>query len=210
VRCAGSQFDDAVVRAFVAVSIGRLRRVMGPSALVAQIPVLGPLLLTPTLGAAAPLASAAVVVGGLAGPAVLSHEAASRPTVVQAASATTSAGSEHGTTSADDTPEPAGPRQVPAAGEGAPAAGGPVATTPEAPPTTPTDPTDPTGPVPTVPPLPTTPTTTPPGLLTPVVDPVTDDVVDPVVDTVDELVPGLGVGDTVDDLRCLLPLLGCP
>ena len=32
VRCAGTQFDDAVVRAFVAVSIGKLRRIMGPSA----------------------------------------------------------------------------------------------------------------------------------------------------------------------------------
>ena len=41
-------------------------------------------------------------------------------------------------------------------------------------------------------------------------DPVTDDVVDPLVDTVDGLVPDLGRGDTVDDLQCLLPLLGCP
>jgi hypothetical protein len=43
-----------------------------------------------------------------------------------------------------------------------------------------------------------------------VLDPVDDDVVDPLVDTVDGLVPALGVDDTVDDLRCLLPLLGCP
>ena len=48
VRCAGTQFDDEVVRAFVAVSIGKLRRVMGPSAALAQIPVLGSLLLAPT------------------------------------------------------------------------------------------------------------------------------------------------------------------
>ena len=42
------------------------------------------------------------------------------------------------------------------------------------------------------------------------VDPVNEDVVDPLVDVVDGLVPGLGVGDTVDDIRCLLPILGCP
>jgi hypothetical protein len=42
-----------------------------------------------------------------------------------------------------------------------------------------------------------------------VVGPVTDDVVDPLVDTVDGLVPGLGVGETVDDVRCVLRLLGC-
>ena len=67
VRCAGTQFDEAVVRAFVAVSIGKLRRVMGPSAALAQIPVLGSLLLAPTIGAAAPLASAALAIGGLTG-----------------------------------------------------------------------------------------------------------------------------------------------
>ena len=54
VRCAGTQFDEEVVRAFVAVSIGRLRRTMGPSAALAQVPVVGSLLLAPTLGAAAP------------------------------------------------------------------------------------------------------------------------------------------------------------
>ncbi|MGH9062670.1 MAG: HD domain-containing phosphohydrolase [Acidimicrobiales bacterium] len=40
VRCAGTHFDPAVVRAFLGVSIGDLRRVMGPMALVAQIPLL--------------------------------------------------------------------------------------------------------------------------------------------------------------------------
>ena len=50
-----------------------------------------------------------------------------------------------------------------------------------------------------------------PGVLTPIVDPVNDDVVDPLVDTVDGLVPGIGLDDVVDDLRCILPILGrCP
>ena len=47
VRCAGTQFDEEVVRAFVAVSIGKLRRTMGPSAALAQIPVVGSLLARP-------------------------------------------------------------------------------------------------------------------------------------------------------------------
>ena len=42
------------------------------------------------------------------------------------------------------------------------------------------------------------------------IDPVTDEVVDPLVDTVDGLLPGLGLEDVVDDVRCLLPILGCP
>ena len=75
VRCAGTQFDDAVVRAFVAVSIGKLRRVMGPSAALAQIPVIGSVLLAPTIGAAAPLASAALAIGGLTGSAVIAEDA---------------------------------------------------------------------------------------------------------------------------------------
>jgi hypothetical protein len=39
---------------------------------------------------------------------------------------------------------------------------------------------------------------------------VTADVVDPLVDTVDGVLPELGVDDAVDDLLCLLPILGCP
>lgn len=187
VRCAGSQFDDVVVRAFVAVSIGRLRRVMGPSAVLAQVPVLGPLILTPTLGAAAPFASAAVVIGGLAGPAVLAEKLPPAPAVV----ATTPASG-------------AVTRDGGAGGSGAREATSSTTTRPDPPTATP--PRDPSAPA-----APTTTTTTrPAGPLDPVVDPVTDDVIDPLVDTVDELVPGLGVDDTVEDLRCLLPLLGCP
>ena len=42
-RCAGSQFDPAVVRAFLNVSLGRLRRVMGPVSWLAQLPFIGAL-----------------------------------------------------------------------------------------------------------------------------------------------------------------------
>lgn len=38
-RCAGEQFDPAVVRAFLAVGLGELRRVAGPLALVGVLPV---------------------------------------------------------------------------------------------------------------------------------------------------------------------------
>ncbi len=40
-RCAGTQFDPAVVRALLSLSIGRLNRVMGPITWVAQLPFLG-------------------------------------------------------------------------------------------------------------------------------------------------------------------------
>lgn len=78
-RCAGEQFDPAVVRAFLAVGLGELRRVAGPFALVGVLPVV-PLLqqgATRALGRASGVGSgatatvmpgvAAVVVGaGLA------------------------------------------------------------------------------------------------------------------------------------------------
>jgi hypothetical protein len=40
-RCAGRQFDPVVVRAFLRISIGRLRWVMGPMAWLAEQPFLG-------------------------------------------------------------------------------------------------------------------------------------------------------------------------
>ncbi|MGC8466155.1 MAG: HD domain-containing phosphohydrolase, partial [Acidimicrobiales bacterium] len=41
VRCAGTHFDPAMVRAFLNISLGRLRFVTGPAAWIAQIPFLG-------------------------------------------------------------------------------------------------------------------------------------------------------------------------
>jgi hypothetical protein len=49
-RCAGAQFDPAVVRAFLNVSLGRLRLVMGPLSWLTHAPVIGRLPLTPALG----------------------------------------------------------------------------------------------------------------------------------------------------------------
>ena len=41
VRCAGTHFDPEMVRAFLNISLGRLRFVAGPAAWIAQIPFLG-------------------------------------------------------------------------------------------------------------------------------------------------------------------------
>jgi len=49
-RCAGTQFDPDVVRAFLNVSLGRMRFVMGPLSWLAHAPLLGRLPLTPALG----------------------------------------------------------------------------------------------------------------------------------------------------------------
>jgi HD domain-containing protein/Big-like domain-containing protein len=69
-RCAGAQFDPRVVRAFLNVSLGRLRIVMGPLSWLAHAPVLGRLPLSPAIGtAAASLATVtAAVTTGLLGP----------------------------------------------------------------------------------------------------------------------------------------------
>jgi HD-GYP domain-containing protein (c-di-GMP phosphodiesterase class II) len=62
-RCAGSQFDPQVVRVLLAVSVPRLRWVMGPLAWIAGMPVLGA---TPTLAAAATVGQAVAVSGTVA------------------------------------------------------------------------------------------------------------------------------------------------
>ncbi len=70
-RGAGTQFDPAVVRAFLNVSLGRLRLVMGPLSWLAHAPILGRLPLTPAIGTlSGSLATvAAAVTTGLASPA---------------------------------------------------------------------------------------------------------------------------------------------
>lgn len=70
-RCAGTHFDPAVVRAFLQVSVGRLRWIAGPAAWVAQLPFIG---WVPRLadGAAALTGQAAGVAGAAAGAAAIS------------------------------------------------------------------------------------------------------------------------------------------
>ena len=69
-RCAGTQFDPHVVRALLAVSLGRMRFVMGPLSWLAHAPLLGRLPLTPGLGTLAGALSVAATstVGGLIAP----------------------------------------------------------------------------------------------------------------------------------------------
>lgn len=73
-RCAGSQFDPAMVRAFLNISIGRLRWVVGPAALVAQLPFLAGESTGALAGAASRAAvGAAVGIGALVAPPHHSH-----------------------------------------------------------------------------------------------------------------------------------------
>jgi len=58
-RCSGGQFDPTVVRAFLAISLGRLRLIMGPLSWLAQTPILASV---PAAGSAAVTAATAAVV----------------------------------------------------------------------------------------------------------------------------------------------------
>jgi hypothetical protein len=51
-RCAGTQFDPRMVRAFVNISLGRMRLVMGPLSWLSHAPLLARIPLTPSVGAA--------------------------------------------------------------------------------------------------------------------------------------------------------------
>jgi putative nucleotidyltransferase with HDIG domain len=65
-RCAGTQFDPAIVRAFLNVSLGRLRLAMGPLAMLSTVPSMARLtsLLEPLARAGAVFGGAAIIVGG--------------------------------------------------------------------------------------------------------------------------------------------------
>jgi HD-GYP domain-containing protein (c-di-GMP phosphodiesterase class II) len=65
VRCAGTQFDPVVVRAFLNVSLGRLRLMIGPLSWLAQLPMLAQGPISAATGTVATTAIAATVaVGG--------------------------------------------------------------------------------------------------------------------------------------------------
>ncbi len=70
-RCAGAQFDPKVVRAFLGISLGRLRFAMGPLSWLSHAPLLGRLPLTPAIGTvsgALAVATAALTTGIVAPP----------------------------------------------------------------------------------------------------------------------------------------------
>ena len=77
-RCAGTQFDPRVVRAFLNVSLGRMRLVMGPLSWLSHAPLLGRLPLTPALGT---LAGATGILATAAASGALAHSVPTIPRV---------------------------------------------------------------------------------------------------------------------------------
>jgi hypothetical protein len=89
-RCAGIQFDPRLVRAFLGVSLGRMRMVMGPLSWLAHLPIVGRLPLGSMAGTVWGAAGVVVVAtaSGFAGTSGAAHDneafaAAARPAVVQ-------------------------------------------------------------------------------------------------------------------------------
>ena len=99
-RCAGTHFDPDVVRAFLNISLGELRKVMGPLSWLAQLPFLGS---APRLESAIGLAGRQIAAGagaatstGVLAVGLLTHPHAHAGTVVvNTASASASARSAH-------------------------------------------------------------------------------------------------------------------
>jgi HD domain len=73
IRCAGTQFDPVITRAFLAVSMPRLRRALGPASLVGQLPVIvtSPATSIPVLASGAARGAGTAVVTSIAGAAVV-------------------------------------------------------------------------------------------------------------------------------------------
>ena len=100
VRCAGTQFEPRLVRAFVDISLGRMRFLVGPLAWLSNAPLLVRLPLTPSLGATiggvAALATAATATPAVAvqRPVVLRHVPAA--TTAVSAAATVASASHQG------------------------------------------------------------------------------------------------------------------
>jgi putative nucleotidyltransferase with HDIG domain len=83
--CAGEQFDPAIVRAFLNVSLGRLWWTVGPASWTALLPVLGPVQRAGgQIAAAAKGAAAAIVVGATGLLPMVNGTAAASPTSTSA------------------------------------------------------------------------------------------------------------------------------
>ncbi len=115
-RCAGSQFDPAIVRAFLNVSIGRLRWVIGPVSWVADVPFVARLGMAGhalATGAQVAVGAAALTAGGV----LAAHAAAPAPqaNIVRAtpiAASVTTTGTTTGTTMTVPPPGFAGPART--------------------------------------------------------------------------------------------------
>jgi hypothetical protein len=87
-RCAGTQFDPEIVRAFLNVSIGRLRAVLGPLSFLAELPLLARLPVGTIAANAVPVVTAATLTAGSMlglGPVPAPHAADASPANAPAA-----------------------------------------------------------------------------------------------------------------------------
>jgi len=166
VRCSGTQFDPRLVRAFVALSLSRMRLVVGPFSWLAHAPLLARIPLSPSVGTAAAGGLATVVAAVVAGAADPPQAAVVREgqkvapveRVVERPATSTSGGSG----APARTPRERlarGPEKAPKTPPNTPDA---PSQPPEAPsPPAPTAPDDPTSPEPAAPPAPEPPSPSP-------------------------------------------------
>jgi putative nucleotidyltransferase with HDIG domain len=156
-RCAGTVFDEAVVRAFLAIPTSKIRRVMGPLSVLSQLPVVNALRSTGQTALAATAAgvtATAAIVGPIGIAALPDHQIESK--VDQLAP--------------DPSTVPLGP---PSSGTAVPGADAPTDTVPTVDPPTDTVPTIDPPPfiIPTIDPPPiTVPTIDPPPVTIPTID----------------------------------------
>jgi hypothetical protein len=178
VRCSGTQFDPRLVRAFVAISLSRMRLV-GPLSWLAQAPLLARIPLTPSVGTAAAGGIATVVAAVVAGatdpPVVREGQKVPPAARVVERPATSTSGGRGAAARTPRKGRPAsGTEKAPKTLPNTPDA---PSRPPEAPsPPTPTVPDDPTSPEPTAPSAPEPPSpspvpTPPPELPLPTVPP---------------------------------------
>jgi putative nucleotidyltransferase with HDIG domain len=101
--CAGEQFDPAIVRAFLNVSLGRLWWTVGPASWTALLPVLGPVQRAGgQIAAAANGAAAAIVVGAAGLLPMVNGTAAASPSPSGASAAAVASFSPSANPSSDD------------------------------------------------------------------------------------------------------------